>query len=141
ITAIVLAALGLFRRLYVPQPYVNSAFLEAFAIYIAGFILISKFMSLFKFESLAWEWPLAALIPVVMLWVRQRGVDEITLHQGFGWHRGRGALVEIPLGIFGYFAGIPVMAAGFFISMKLIKHAGISPMHPIQKMLQGNVWQ
>jgi membrane protease YdiL (CAAX protease family) len=50
-------------------------------------------------------------------------------------------LIELACGLFGYFAGIPLIAAGIFISLKLSKFAGASPMHPIQKMLQGSPLQ
>ncbi len=140
ITAIVLAAVGSIKRLYVPQPWASSAFLEAFAIYLSSFILLGFVMSKLTSDSLAWDWVALALIPLVMAWVKWRGLGASEMRHGFGWYWGRGPLIEIPLGIFGYFAGVPVIVAGFAISMQLMKHAHVSPMHPIQKMLEGNGW-
>jgi membrane protease YdiL (CAAX protease family) len=141
ITAIVLAALGKFRRGYLPNPLVNSAFLEAFALSLVLLIGVSLIMRLIKANSLAWEWVMLLLIPIMMMWIRMRGVASPEDRRGLGWYRGRGLLVEMACGLFGYFAGIPIIVAGIFISLKLSKYAGASPMHPIQKMLQGNAWQ
>jgi membrane protease YdiL (CAAX protease family) len=140
ITAIVLAALGKFKRQYVPQPWLNSAFLEAFAVYLVSFILLGLFFAQLKLDSLAWDWVALVLIPLTFGYVRWRGVGERETRLGFGWYWGRGPHIEIPLGIFGYLAGVPVIVAGFFISLQLMKHSQVSPMHPIQKMLQGDKW-
>ena len=35
---------------------------------------------------------------------------------------------------------MPMIVAGIFISLQLMKHVAVSPMHPIQKMLQGDKW-
>lgn len=140
ITAIVLAANGKIRPLYQRQPFANSAFLEAFALSLVLMIGIGYLMRLLNLESLAWEWVLIVLIPAMMFWVRMRGITLREVRQGLGWEWGRGPLIEIPCGLFGYFAGVPVIIAGIFISLQLSKHVGATPMHPIQKMLQGNKW-
>jgi membrane protease YdiL (CAAX protease family) len=140
ITAIVLAAVGKIRLAYQAQPTVNSAFLEAFALSLVLMILAGLVLRLLHAESLSWEWILMVMIPAMMGWIRFRGVDRDEVWRGLGWVRGRGALIEIPCGLFGYFAGVPVIALGIFISLQLSKHAGTTPMHPIQQMLQGDKW-
>jgi membrane protease YdiL (CAAX protease family) len=140
ISAIVLAAVGKIRPLYQRDMFVNSAFVEAFALGLVLLIGTSELLSLLHVESLAWEWVMILLIPIMMGWVRFRSVGSEASRHGFGWHWGRGPFIEIPLGIFGYFAGVPLIVAGIFISLQLSKAVGASPMHPIQKMLQGDGW-
>jgi membrane protease YdiL (CAAX protease family) len=140
ITAIVLAAVGQIRLLYQRQPAVNSAFLEAFALSLLLMILVGFVMRVLKMESLAWEWVMLVLIPAMMFWVRSRGIGPEQTREGLGWYWGRGPWVEIPCGLLGYFAGVPIIIAGIFLSLLLSKHVGATPMHPIQQMLQGNKW-
>src|SRR5439155_4932734 len=56
ITAIVLAATGSIKRVYAPQPWANSAYVEAFAIYLVTFILLGLVMSKLGADALAWDW-------------------------------------------------------------------------------------
>ena len=140
VTAIVLAATGYLRPLFAPTPSANSAFLEAFAIYLAAFIGLSFVLHLLNAEALAWEWLALILIPIIFAYIRWRGVSAADMRRGLGWYWGRGPLIEIPLGIFGYLAGIPVIALGMFISFKISKAFNASPMHPLQQMLEGGVW-
>ena len=39
-----------------PSRWANSAFLEAFAIYLVLFILLGLIMSKLNLDSLAWDW-------------------------------------------------------------------------------------
>jgi membrane protease YdiL (CAAX protease family) len=140
ITAIVLLATGKIRRAYAPDPGANTAFLEAFAIYLVLFMAYGWLLHRLDLDPLKWEWPALLIIPVGMWWVKMRGAPPRAGPAGFGFVGGRGPHIEIPLGIAGYLAGIPIVAGGFFITAWLIKHTHASPSHPIVHMLQGDAW-
>jgi membrane protease YdiL (CAAX protease family) len=141
VTAIVLVASGKIRRAYIPDPSANSAFLEGFALFLVLFVGLRLVLQLLDLEAISWEWLVLLLIPVVMFWTARRGATAEQRRNGFGWHCGRGLHIEIPLGIAGYLAGLPIMAVGFIITARLMKYAGSTPTHPIIHMLNGNGWQ
>src|SRR5439155_1903072 len=59
--------------------------------------------------------------------------------RGFGCDSGRGAHIEVPLGIAGYLAGMPIIAAALFgITLPLVKFTHKTPSHPIQFDLAGS---
>jgi membrane protease YdiL (CAAX protease family) len=137
ITAIVLMATGKIRRAYVPDAAAGSAYLEAFALCLALLVL---WMLRGVLSGLGWQWLTLALIVVMIAWLRFRKIPLGSVLHGIGWYRGRGAHIEIPMGIAGYLAGVPVVATGLFITTRLIKYTHASPTHPIVHMLSGNGW-
>jgi hypothetical protein len=137
----VLVATGKIRRAYVPDPSANSAFLEGFALYLVLFVGFGLVVRLFDLEVLDWEWLMLLLIPLVMFWTARRGATAEQRRKAFGWHCGRGLHIEIPLGIAGYLAGLPILAVGFIITARLMKYAEATPSHPIVHLLNGNGWQ
>jgi membrane protease YdiL (CAAX protease family) len=60
-----------------------------------------------------------------------RGIPWRELRRGLGWHAGKGWHIEIPLGIAGYFAGMPILVTGMAITYWLIKKGQTMPSHPI----------
>lgn len=141
VTAIVLLALQKIRPTYVPQRWANSAYLEAFAIYLGGFILASIALRKLTNDALAYEWIALIFIPIAMGWIHLRGESVRQAAFGLGWFAGRGPLIEIPLGIFGYLACAPIVLAGIAISLILSKVVGATPSHPIEQMLNGTPWE
>lgn len=133
VVAIVRLHDGQIRRIYVPPPVDVTPFLEAFAIYVGAYALISvlggkpglavRLLGLLGATALAIVWPLI------------RGVGVRHWRYGLGWHAGFGAVREIGLGLVGYIAGIPVIAIGFAITALLVKASNASPSHPIEYMI------
>ena len=123
-------------------PVRGAPFVEAFAIYLAGQILISLLVHRFISEpSLGLEWLLAPLIVLAILWPRFRGIDAVACRRAIGWHTGRGALREMRAGLVGYLTGLPVFITGAFITLLLVTltHAK-NPTHPIQFQVGQGVW-
>ncbi|HEX3357565.1 MAG TPA: type II CAAX endopeptidase family protein, partial [Tepidisphaeraceae bacterium] len=123
-----------------PPVMANTAYVEAFAIYLASFTLLP--IPLFKFLKIEnwilWSWPMIALLPVAMWWAHYRGNSWRDVRRAFGWHGGSGWWIEAPLGVAGYIAGLPVMLVGFLMTWVLIKMAGASPTHPIVNEVHGS---
>jgi membrane protease YdiL (CAAX protease family) len=141
VTAIVLVAMKKIRPTYAPQRWANSAYLEAFAIYLGGFILMSLLLRMIAKNALPLEWLALIFIPISIGWVHFRGESIRQAAFGLGWFWGRGPLIEIPLGIFGYLACVPLVAIGFGISIFLTQLVGATPSHPIEQMLGGSRWE
>jgi membrane protease YdiL (CAAX protease family) len=138
ITAIILLALGKFRRAYVPDPAVNTAFLEGFALYLFLFLVLAFTLSALNLQRLSWEGLALLLIPIVMFWTARRGVSAPRRANGFGWHTGRGWFLEILAGLGGYFACFPILFVGFFITVQCVEASGAKPDHPLMHMLEGD---
>jgi membrane protease YdiL (CAAX protease family) len=136
ILAAVWVATGTLRRAYVPPaPWRAGPFGEAFAVYLCGFVVLSVAMGLLL-GGLADRsiWPSAAVVvvlPVVVAWLKFRGITWAEVVRGLGWHRGRGVLREVWGGLVGYVAGLPVVGVGMLISMWLMKKTGEQAVHPI----------
>lgn len=141
ILAVVLAAMQKIRLHYVPQRWANSAYVEAFAIYLGGFILASMALKSVSKNALAYEWIALIFIPIAIGWIHLRGESIRQAAYGLGWFWGRGPWIEIPLGIFGYLACVPVIVVGIAISLVLSKMVGATPSHPIEQMLNGTKWE
>jgi membrane protease YdiL (CAAX protease family) len=67
----------------------------------------------------------------VALWPLLRGVTWPQLREALGWHRGKGILLEIAMGAWGYAAGLPVIGIAFFITSLLLKYSHTQSTHPI----------
>ncbi len=143
ITALVLALTRQLRFTYQPPPRGAGVLLEAFAIYLAWFALLGM---LGRGEggatgrtAMQWFWAiLSALAPVACLWPLVRGLRFGELRHALGWHRGRGAWREVGAGVLGYFAGLPVVAAGLVISAMLSRRTGVDASHPIVEVISAN---
>jgi len=142
IVAIVLFSQGSIRRAYQPQAAPSQPFLETFAIYIGGFVVIGL-LARFVLPAIRTHISLyyaAMLVPPALglIWPLLCGVPRHAWKQAVGWHTGRGVFREIGLGFVGYIAGLPLMTLAFFLVMKLSRFAGANPTHPIIHELGGS---
>ncbi|QOV87660.1 CPBP family intramembrane glutamic endopeptidase [Humisphaera borealis] len=119
----------------------TGPFLEAFAIYLAGQVVLSRVLhALVDDYSIAWNF--VAIVPVVLalFWPIFRGVHGSAFRRGFGWSAPQGVWREVGSGIVGYLAGLPVFAVGCAITIVLVKTFDASPTHPIAGEA-GGAWQ
>jgi membrane protease YdiL (CAAX protease family) len=134
ITGLVLLSTGVMHWHYTPQSRTHTVFVEMFAVYLLSFLLLSLVLSLLYGGAppLAVSWLLSVVLPIAIGWGLWRGISWNELRRGLGWHGGRGWLIEIPCGIVGYIAGLPIVGVGFLITLALIRLSGETPSHPIQ---------
>lgn len=120
-------------------PGYDTPFLEAFAVYVGGIVFVSQLGHLFPaLGRLPMFFRINLMfVPTVVaiFWPLWRGVGATAWRQGLGWHRGRGLLKEIVLGLGGYIAGLPIIGGGLLVTILLIKLADANPTHPIQRMI------
>jgi hypothetical protein len=132
ITAIVLRATRRLHLCYGPAAFRTTAFLEAFALYLAGYIAIGFLArkighgSLILGPALALAWILFA-----MLWPLFRGVSWQSLRGGMGWYRGQGILREAGAGIVGYLTGLPIVALSAVVAYVLSTRTHTLMSHPL----------
>jgi membrane protease YdiL (CAAX protease family) len=132
ILAIIFLATGRIHRYYCPASPRTSAFLESFALYLGGYVLIGLLVRwlvphstfLTAIISIAW-------IPLAMLWPLLRGVSGSELRTGYGWHLGRGFFREIGAGITGYVTGLPIIVLAAIVTLILTTRSATSTAHPI----------
>ncbi|MDF1809679.1 MAG: CPBP family intramembrane metalloprotease [Phycisphaerales bacterium] len=117
-------------RNHVPTPG-GSAFLETYALFIAGFLLISvgsfyisnssnpQVAQLAQFSLLA-QW----LLLLTVLWGAIRGMLFSDWRKAIGWHSGEGVLKEIGCGIIAYIASLPIYILGVVITVILLFISG-----------------
>jgi membrane protease YdiL (CAAX protease family) len=152
ITAMVMILTGKLRPRFVPVPPLVAtpmgpapgppAFLEAFAIYIAGFVLFSFALHLLvKDPPLAYSAIFTLVLPVALMWPVLRGMRWGESRFGFGWHTGSGVITEIGCGIAGYLAGVPALVVAFIVTLTLSKVAGVRPTHPATEYFTKGGWQ
>ncbi len=70
------------------------------------------------------------LLALVPLWPRLRGIGWREWREGLGLVRGRGILAEAGLGVVGYLASLPLVAASVFVTMALARFTGSGMSHP-----------
>jgi membrane protease YdiL (CAAX protease family) len=143
ILAIVFLSTGTIRAAYIAPPPITNVYVEMFAVYLVSFFLITLAMGAIGHGDvpLSWYWIASIVLPIAIFWGLFRGISWNDMRQALGWHGGRGILVELPLGIVGYIAGLPIVIAGFGITFMLLKLAHITPSHPIQSVPTGSPWQ
>jgi membrane protease YdiL (CAAX protease family) len=133
--AIVLVSIGTLRTLYVPDPNASSAYLEMFAVYLLVTIALSLAVGRLSHAGrsllLSWLWTSVPSLLIAIIWGLARGVSWREMRQALGWHSGKGFITEIPLGIAGYIAGIPIICIGFYITSYLMRFTSEMPSHPI----------
>ncbi|MDB5293117.1 MAG: putative rane associated protease [Phycisphaerales bacterium] len=121
---------------YRPTTEDTQPFLEAFAIYVGGYVGLSlalRFLHPGGIHFYPAYLLLLMLLPPVAgaFWPRLRGVPPASWRYGLGWHAGRGVLREIGAGIGGYIAGVPVVILGGIITLVLTAKTGAKASHPI----------
>jgi membrane protease YdiL (CAAX protease family) len=135
IVGIVFFLSGRWRSDYAPDRTISNAFLHAFAIYVAGLLLLGQVVDWLAPGERSFVWTVALMLtmPLGLLWPIIRGEGTTSWRHAFGWHGGRGFFREIGLGVVGYIAGLPVIIVGFIITAILISISGETPSHPIQQ--------
>ena len=122
ITAIVLYATGKLRFLYrpaldaaAPKPASSHVYLEVFVAFIAAFIAISLAVGWFEQQFPTWpspQLPAVCLVLLLLLLPRFRGVGKAYRRAAMAIQAPRGVIVEGLLGLVGYVATLPILAAG-----------------------------
>jgi membrane protease YdiL (CAAX protease family) len=141
IVAMIQLASGRIHLCYGRAPTLTTAFLESFALYLAGYVAIGlsarllapRVMYLGMLLSLLW-------MPIAMLWPLARGVSWAQLKGGLGWYVGRGVLREMGAGIVGYIAGLPLVVIAMIVSLILTTRTGSNASHPIMFGETHGVW-
>jgi membrane protease YdiL (CAAX protease family) len=111
----------------------TAPFLEAFALYLASHIVLSLLVHfVFKTSSLALNWLMVPVLPVLVLWPAWRGVKWSDVRRGLGLHTGKGVLWEAGAGVLGYVAGLPVFVTGVLLTGLLTRIGDAAPSHPLQ---------
>jgi membrane protease YdiL (CAAX protease family) len=133
---------GRLRFAYTPAPPDRSTvpFLEGFAAYMAGMVVIATAALLVLGRSPAATWFVMAIIPFAFFWPLLRGVSAAELRRGLGWTRGRGVAREVGAGLLAYLAGLPVLAVGGVISLILTRLSGADTTHPIMNEIGRGGW-
>lgn len=142
ITAIVLISLGKVRMTSpTPQPHDGSIYGQAFAIYLGVFVFGSLALQLADAyvpdlvpNALIYS-PMFVAVALAAVWPILRGVSWPSLRQDWGLHAGRNILLEPLMGMAGYLAGLPVVAAGIGLMLLLTWLSGANVSHPIEKEL------
>jgi membrane protease YdiL (CAAX protease family) len=134
IIALVRFADGKIRPAYVTSAVDTAPFLEAFAVYLVGSILVGLLVGRFSGHlHLNAAYLLAACVPVglAVLWPLWRGVSVSDWRSGLGWHTGTGVFREMFWGITVYVTGLPLIALAALVTVVLSKWTGAQPTHPI----------
>lgn len=120
----------------------TGPFLEAFAAYLAGMVVVSTGVALLFGRTPASTWFVIAIIPFAFLWPLLRKVGWLELRQGLGWTLGRGWAREIGAGLTAYVAGLPILAAGAAVTFVLQRFSGADTSHPIvEHVARGGAWR
>lgn len=120
----------------------TGPFLEAFAIYLAGQVLVSLALKFFvEAETLAWNFVVLIPVMIAVWWPRWRGIDAADVRGGLGWVAPRGFVRECLSGVAGYVAGLPVFFLGVIITLVLVAVSKATPTHPIVGETAGGPWQ
>ena len=146
ITAIALRSKGRLRIRFTPVPEPGTtappAFLEAFAIYIAGYVLFSFVLALLvPNPTMSYSLIFTMALPLILAWPIWRGINWRETLRGYGWHCGNGIFKEIGCGIIGYITGLPVIAVAFLVTVGLSRLAGVQPTHPVVEYFALEGWQ
>lgn len=150
IIAMTQLAAGKLKRRYFPPPPGGSVYLEAFALFIVGFIVIQLLsQAMLGLTGLDMTMALVWLLPLTAFWPVIRGQSWERHRFAMGWNSGRGVVREIGAGVVGYLAGLPVFALGIALTLLFGALSGLmggggdgpsAPTHPIlDQIMQGDV--
>jgi hypothetical protein len=132
IFTIVYLALGRVHLCYRPAVQKSSAFIESFAIYLGGYLviamLIRRFLPNAGFANVAIS---IGWIPLAMLWPLARGVSWAGLKGAYGWYVASGVVKEAAWGMVGYLAGVPIVIVAAIISTLIASRTHTQAIHPI----------
>ena len=130
------------RMGYVPDPAAPRVFLEAFAIYLGGFLAMGMLVRLLfpnaglGLAILGLALPLAAAI----VWPRFRGMSWAEARRAVGLHCGKGFAREVMSGLAGYVAALPILALAMMVTLVLTKFGGKVPSHPLVNEISTDFW-
>jgi membrane protease YdiL (CAAX protease family) len=140
ILAIIWLALGKVRFAYRPPIGSVMPLLESFALYVGLFAVAGPLFHHVRLpggsRGLAIRLAVSvgvAILPII--WPMLRGMRFGDWRRLVGWHAGRGAFREMGIGLIAYIGGLPVIAAGFFITIFLSNVMNSHPTHPITRMI------
>ncbi|MFG0284130.1 MAG: CPBP family intramembrane glutamic endopeptidase [Phycisphaerales bacterium JB039] len=149
ITAIVLLATGRIRRAYAPPGPGGSVYLETFAAFLVGFLVISFIAEKLEPSIGSWSHLVRWAILPVAAWPLLRGAPWRNVKFAIGWHPGKGFVREAILGAVGYIALLPIVGIGVLCTLGLMAlwgavqawfgagEEGGVPTHPIGDLLPG----
>jgi len=133
LTGLVLLILGVVRIVggglrprFAPPAPGGSVYVEAFVIFLVGFVGLSFVGGAVAsaFKGAEWVSPLLLLsnwlLVLVPLWVVARGTPLADATRQLGLHRGRGVLREVGAGIAGYLAGLPLVFLSVIVALGLV---------------------
>jgi membrane protease YdiL (CAAX protease family) len=132
IVAIVFWTKGKLRSHLTMPENPGSSMLEAFAIYLTGFMALPALL-LLLFPGSRVGSSLLALLAVIIaiIWPRLRGSDWKNYRAALGWNRGQGFFREIGAGILGYIAGLPLLVVAVVLVAIVSRYVGKIPSHPL----------
>jgi membrane protease YdiL (CAAX protease family) len=127
---------------YVPDPAAPPVFLEAFAIYLGGFLLMGLLIrQLVPHPGLGVAvFGLALPLAVAIYWPSFRGMAWPDIRRALGWHSGKSFATEVVAGLAGYTAGLPILALAMLVTVLLTKVGGQVPSHPIVNEIGTDFW-
>jgi membrane protease YdiL (CAAX protease family) len=130
------------RMGYVPDPAAPPAFLEAFAIYLGGFLALGILIRVIFPNAGLGLMVLALALPLIaaIYWPRRRGLSWEQIRIALGWHRGNGIWREVISGLAGYIAGLPILAVAMMLTLVLTRFGGKVPSHPIVNEISIDFW-
>lgn len=123
-----------FARKFVPPAPGGSVYLETVALFAFAFLAMQILLAVvgqmigssvspvvLVLMHLGAMW---LLVPVT-LWARARGVPAAEHARRIGWFKGEGFWREVGAGLFGYFAGLPLVAFALGVSFVAMLIAGL----------------
>jgi membrane protease YdiL (CAAX protease family) len=127
---------GKIQAASIPNTSPLQVFLEAFALYLLLFQISGRLIRLLGGTSVQWTWITLLILPFVAKWITLR-MPALKFREAVGWHQGQGFIREFGVGIAGYFAGLPFIAVGCFITFLLIRYSGTQTASPLFQGLNG----
>lgn len=110
---------GIARR-YSPPAFGGSVYLETFALFLAGFLVISVIgAALQSMTSVSLDFALPWLLLLVPFWPLLRGQPWANHKHALGWTRGEGIVREVLAGVVGYLALLPIFLLGVIATILL----------------------
>lgn len=126
VVMLVLVSQGKVRRSFMPPMPGGSVFIETVGVFVASFLLlivVKEIMAGFLGGApgdaitvgLVAQW---ALI-ITPLYPLLRGMRLGEWRRAIGWHSGKGVWREIRVGVFGYFASLPILGVALLLTLAL----------------------
>jgi len=123
---VAMVGLGKFETRFVPPTRGGSVYLEAAAVFVAGFLVLKGVLLAVAhlpldaasqtIAALGLQWLLLAAV----LWPLVRGEKFHEWCLATGWHRGAGLIKEVACGVAGWIAAVPLFIAAGLISAGLV---------------------